>query len=212
MEFTSQDCSCYDTEVGPPKPSSSSGTSSSTTKFPPVTDCSLNECEEKILEVCGDAMERYGRLMSCVVKAIKHEPECQAAIALGNGKNGIGHLISDDTMYWRANRINTRRRRRSRDRRRYLRPQDDDEDPLVDTTTSSSINPNPCGDSAFSNCGGSCVSPGTVSSDEWFGCLFASIYDGNLVECIDDGNGTNSTVTNDEAVWDSIGTKCGFYN
>ena len=197
MEFTSQDCACYDTDIGPPEPST-------VEKFPPITDCSLNECEEKVLEVCGQSMDRYGRLMSCVVAAIKREPECEAAIALGNG-NGIGHIISDDTMYWRANKISTRRRRRASTTNGLLR------------TTRNLMPMSTCGDSAIANCGGSCISPGTATSDEWFGCLYSSIYDGALLECAASGDGTqldeeDEVLMVDEAAWDLVGTKCGFYD
>jgi len=126
-------------------------------------------------------MSKYGRLISCAAKTIKKVHECKAAITLEKG-NGIGAILSDETMYWRANRPNPKLRRK------------------LESTG------NLCGDAVLVKCGDECISSENESTDEskWFTCLDQYIYGSFLNEC-------NKELT-DEAAWDTIGATCGFYN
>ena len=130
-------------------------------KSPASNISPLEDCEETVMQKCG-IDQIYGKLMSCVAKTVRRSSECEEAVALGGG-NGIGHILSDDTMYWIEYRGNHRK----------LMPAQDDAE-------------SSCGETAFSLCGDSCAIAGTNEEIVWFTCLDITIYDESHVQCSGD--------------------------
>ena len=137
-------------------------------------------------EVCDPyELKKYGRLMSCVAKAIKSKPQCDDAIAASHSK-GIGHILSDESMFWRQKHSHTGGLRH-----------------LQQEATSS------CGSATLSLCSSTC--PGTDSDVEersmWFACLDQAIYDDAYNNTEFDVAECEGELT-DEAAWDFVSITC----
>ena len=160
-----------------------------TTTTPPTTgvpNTAMSDCETAVESVCV-IDENYGKMISCVSKAIKREQGCESAIALNEDK-GIGHIMSDETMYWRTNQPHQQKRVREHARVRRREQE-------IATYT--------CGEAAFSQCGDSCDATGSAEEAEWFSCLGAYIYGDAIAHCQQE--------LTDESAWDYIAITCGYY-